>query len=113
MSEKKYATLKQFYPFYLKEHQNKICRILHFTGTTLLILSFIYFWVSVLGGSVQWFFLWVIPFIGYGFAWTGHFFFEKNKPATFQYPLFSLASDFILFWDLITGKEKFEPEETK
>jgi len=45
--------------------------------------------------------------VGYGFAWVGHFFFEKNKPATFQYPGYSLASDFILFWDLLRGKEKF------
>jgi hypothetical protein len=49
----------------------------------------------------------LIPFVGYGFAWVGHFFFEKNKPATFKYPAYSLASDFILFWDLLSGKEKF------
>jgi hypothetical protein len=48
-----------------------------------------------------------IPFVGYGFAWVGHFFFEKNKPATFKYPMYSLASDFLLFYDLLTGKEKF------
>jgi hypothetical protein len=48
-----------------------------------------------------------IPVIGYGFAWVGHFFFEKNKPATFTYPFYSLASDFLLFFDLLRGKEKF------
>jgi hypothetical protein len=51
--------------------------------------------------------LFSIPIVGYGFAWVGHFFFEKNKPATFKYPLFSLVSDFILFFDLLRGKEKF------
>jgi hypothetical protein len=47
--------------------------------------------------------------VGYGFAWVGHFFFEKNKPATFKYPLYSLARDFILFFDLLSGKQKFKP----
>jgi hypothetical protein len=55
----------------------------------------------------QYIWLAAIPVIGYGFAWVGHFFFEKNKPATFTYPFYSLASDFILFFDLLRGKEKF------
>jgi hypothetical protein len=103
--EKKYKTLKEFYPYYLSEHQNFTCRTLHFIGTGLLILSFIKFLFSL-----SWIYLAIIPFIGYGFAWVGHFFFEKNKPATFQYPGFSLASDFIMFWDLLTRKEKFNPD---
>ena len=107
MTEKKYQSLKEFYPFYLTEHLNPVCRALHFTGTFLLIISFILFWFTVARGQVAWVFLWIIPFIGYGFAWVGHFFFEKNKPATFQYPGYSLASDFIMFWDLLRGKEKF------
>ncbi|MCS7074970.1 MAG: DUF962 domain-containing protein, partial [Bacteroidia bacterium] len=45
-------------------------------------------------------------------AWIGHAFFEKNKPATFTYPLYSLASDFIMFFDLLTGKQKFNPSST-
>ena len=56
----------------------------------------------------RWLALAFIPIVGYGFAWVGHFFFEKNRPATFQYPVWSLASDFILFWDLLRGKEKFQ-----
>ena len=51
----------------------------------------------------------LIPIGGYGFAWVGHAFFERNKPATFQYPLYSLAGDFILFWRLLTGQECFRP----
>lgn len=100
--EKRYATLKEFYPYYLKEHQNSTCRILHFTGTGLV---FLIFFAGILTANFFW--LIAIPFVGYGFAWVGHFFYEKNKPATFQYPLFSLASDFKLFFDLLTGKEKF------
>jgi hypothetical protein len=47
-----------------------------------------------------------IPLVGYGFAWIGHFFFEKNKPATFKYPLYSLMGDFVMFWGILTRKEK-------
>ncbi|MEY2705984.1 MAG: hypothetical protein RL407_2046 [Bacteroidota bacterium] len=100
--EKKYTSLKEFYPYYLSEHQHPTSRILHFVGTGLVIL--------VLLGSLVFGFYYAllgIPLIGYGFAWVGHFFFEKNKPATFTYPFYSLASDFILFFDLIRGKQKF------
>ncbi|HSF56324.1 MAG TPA: DUF962 domain-containing protein [Algoriphagus sp.] len=100
--EKRFKTLKDFYPYYLEEHQNPMCRRLHFVGTGLLFLILA---ASLITGNYLW--LISIPFVGYGFAWVGHFFFEKNKPATFQYPLFSLASDFVLFFDLLVGKEKF------
>lgn len=101
--EKKYKSLTTFYPYYLEEHQNPTCRILHFIGTGLLFLILA---ASIFTGNYSW--LIAIPFVGYGFAWVGHFFFEKNKPATFQYPFYSLASDFMLFFDLLTGKEKFK-----
>jgi hypothetical protein len=52
-------------------------------------------------------FMILCPIVGYGFAWIGHFFFEKNKPATFQYPLYSLASDFLLYFDILGGKQSF------
>jgi len=102
----KYKSLKDFYPFYLNEHQDKTCRVLHFIGTGLVLLSFISFWLSF-----NYWFLVAIPFLGYGFAWVGHFFFEQNKPATFQYPGYSLASDFIMFFDLLKGKESFNPRK--
>lgn len=103
MIEKKFKTLKEFYPFYLTEHRNLTSRVLHFIGTGLVVLS-------VFTGILfhEWRFILATPFLGYGFAWVGHFFFEKNKPATFQYPLFSLASDFLLFWDLLTGNQSFK-----
>lgn len=103
MGDKKYKSLQEFYPFYLSEHQNTTSRILHFIGTALVILS-------LFGGILfhDGRFLLAIPFLGYGFAWVGHFFFEKNKPATFQYPGYSLASDFILFWELLNGKQPFK-----
>jgi len=102
MEEKRIATLKEFYPFYLREHLNSTSRVLHFIGTSLVILLIP---IAIYLKDAN--YLILIPFVGYGFAWVGHFFFEKNKPATFKYPAFSLASDFMLFWDLLRGKEKF------
>ncbi|MEQ9263290.1 MAG: DUF962 domain-containing protein [Owenweeksia sp.] len=99
---KEYTSLKEFYPYYLTEHRDYTCRVLHFIGTGLVVLSFLTFWFTF-----NWLYLALIPFLGYGFAWVGHFFFEQNKPATFKYPGYSLASDFILFWHLLIGKEKF------
>lgn len=100
--EKKFNSIREFYPYYLSEHQHPTSRILHFIGTGLVILILVF---SIFVEKYFW--LFCIPPVGYGFAWIGHFFFEKNKPATFKYPFYSLGSDFILFFDLITGKEKF------
>ncbi|MEZ5173727.1 MAG: DUF962 domain-containing protein [Bacteroidia bacterium] len=100
--ERKYHSLSEFYPFYLTEHRNSTSRKLHFAGTALFFILLIYA-VS----TRQFVLLWLLPVLGYGFAWTGHFFFEKNKPATFQYPLYSLISDFRLFFELLFGKQKF------
>ncbi len=102
MEQKRFTSLKEFYPFYLSEHQDTVSRVLHFIGTALVVLSLI---AGVL--FHDWRFLAAIPLLGYGFAWVGHFFFEKNKPATFQYPAYSLASDFMLFWDLLNGRQPF------
>ena len=99
--EKQFKTFADFYPFYLSEHSNLICRRLHFIGTSLLILFLIYILFTA-----KWILLIVIPIIGYGFAWVGHFFFEKNRPATFKYPFFSLAGDFVMFKDILVGKVK-------
>lgn len=98
-TEKKYQTFKAFYPYYLKEHADKTNRTLHFIGTLLLIIFFI---VGIVTG--KWWFFALIPITGYGFAWVGHFFIEKNKPATFTYPFYSLAGDFMMFWDTLTGR---------
>ena len=96
-------TYTEFYQFYLTEHKNKTCRILHFIGTFLVFaLAFLAVYLSE---SVLWFF---VPVLGYGFAWVGHFFFEKNKPATFSYPLWSLLSDFKMFFDILLGKISFD-----
>lgn len=105
-SAERIQSLKEFYPYYLSEHQHPVSRILHFTGTSLIFLWLV---LAIVQRNAWW--LVLIPLVGYGFAWVGHFFFEKNRPATFQYPGYSLASDFILWWHLLTGKEKFVPAE--
>ncbi|MGA9095455.1 MAG: DUF962 domain-containing protein, partial [Pseudomonas alloputida] len=75
------------------------CRRLHFVGTSLVIALLAY---TI--GSGKWLLLLAVPVFGYGFAWVGHFFFEKNRPATFTYPLYSLAGDFVMFRDILLGK---------
>jgi hypothetical protein len=97
-----YGNFTDFYPFYLSEHSNLTCRRLHFAGTSLVILSFVYF----LATMNPWALL-AMPLFGYGFAWVGHFFFEHNKPATFKYPFYSLMGDFVMYKDIATGKIRF------
>lgn len=90
--DKEYKNLDEFYPFYLSQHSNRTCRRLHFIGTILAIFQLIrtiFFALNIAN-----FFLVLV--IGYGFAWVGHFFFEKNRPATFKYPWLSLQGDFRL-----------------
>ncbi len=101
MNEKteSFKTFAEFYPYYLAEHDNLTCRRLHIIGSTLVILLLI-----IVIWSRNWYLLWLLPILGYGFAWVGHFFFEKNKPATFKYPLYSFAGDWVMYWQVITGK---------
>ncbi len=105
---KEYKTLKEFYPYYLTEHQDNTSRTLHFIGTSLFIGIMIY---GIF--TAKWMILLLAPIAGYGFAWVGHFFFEKNKPATFTYPAMSLASDFIMFWHILTGQLSKKMEQAK
>ncbi len=99
-----FRSLREFYPFYLSEHQHPWSRVLHFTGTSLILV-----WLAMAAALRNPWCLMLIPLAGYGFAWVGHFFFERNKPATFRHPLYSLASDFKLWWELLIGKERFRP----
>mmetsp|Transcript_8268 Transcript_8268/g.11383 ORF Transcript_8268/g.11383 Transcript_8268/m.11383 type:complete len:130 (-) Transcript_8268:137-526(-) len=103
-----YKTFEEFYPFYLGEHSDGINRLLHFIGTSLAQLMLIYI---VLTGS--WSKILFVPLIGYGFAWVGHFFFEKNKPATFKYPFFSLQGDLQMWRDIIRGRVPLFPKKNK
>ncbi len=101
MTEHKFQSFAEFYPYYLSEHENSTCRLLHFIGS-LLVLTLIAYSVT----QSKFILLWLIPVIGYGFAWVGHFFFEKNKPATFTYPFYSFMGDWVMFKDILVGKIK-------
>jgi hypothetical protein len=101
-SKKRFTSFAEFYPYYLQEHSNATCRRLHYVGSLLIL--------GVLGyalGTQQWLWLLAIPVLGYGFAWIGHFVFEKNRPATFDYPLYSLMGDWVMLKDAFTGRIKF------
>ncbi|MEO8102790.1 MAG: DUF962 domain-containing protein [Betaproteobacteria bacterium] len=100
--DRKYQTFREFYPYYLAEHTNPVCRTLHFMGSwvALAILA-----TAFLTGNPWW--LAGVPLAGYTFAWIGHFFFEHNRPATFTYPAYSLMGDWVMFYQLLTGKIPF------
>lgn len=103
MAEVEYQTFEEFYPFYLSQHSNATCRRLHVIGSTLAVIQLIRF--LLLSFTLTQFLL--VFVIGYGFAWIGHFVFEKNKPATFKYPLLSFRGDMMLLYEVYTGKMKF------
>ncbi|MDE3740064.1 MULTISPECIES: Mpo1-like protein [Pseudomonas] len=98
----RFQSFAEFYPYYLQEHSNDTCRRLHYVGSLLVL--------SILGYALvtqQWLWLLAIPFAGYGFAWVGHFVFEKNKPATFKYPFYSFMGDWVMLKDALTGRIRF------
>ncbi|KEY19268.1 DUF962 domain-containing protein [Kaistella antarctica] len=96
-------SFSEFYQFYLSEHSKQWTRIFHFVGTFLVFAVIFY---VVKSGKER--FFWYLPIFGYGFAWFSHAAFEKNRPSTFKYPLWSLISDFRMFFELLIGKQKFK-----
>ncbi|PZW43435.1 Mpo1-like protein [Pseudomonas sp. URMO17WK12:I2] len=98
----RFNSFAEFYPYYLEEHRNPTCRRLHYAGSLLVLVVLGY---ALFSG--QWLWLLALPVIGYGFAWIGHFAFERNRPATFQYPLYSLMGDWVMFKDMLTGRLRF------
>ncbi len=100
--EREFHSFSEFYPHYLDEHRHPVCRRLHFAGTALLLV--ILFAAMI---TERWWLLTLLPVVGYGFAWVGHFAFEHNRPATFKHPWYSLAGDFIMFRDMLAGRVRF------
>jgi hypothetical protein len=97
-----FNSFRDFYPFYLGEHQNPVCRRLHFVGSTLVLIV-----LAVMFATRNPYWLFAALFCGYGFAWIGHFFFEHNRPATFKHPLYSFIGDWVMYTQILTGKIKF------
>ena len=97
-----FTSFAQFYPFYLGEHSNRTCRRLHFIGSSLALACL----AAAIGLGQPWLFL-VALLCGYGFAWVGHFGFEKNRPASFKRPLYSFTGDWVMFFQLLTGRIPF------
>ncbi|TFZ03301.1 DUF962 domain-containing protein [Ramlibacter rhizophilus] len=97
-----FDSFSRFYAFYLTQHAHPVSRLLHFVGSTLVLAILVY---AI--AAPQWWALLLMPVVGYAFAWTGHFVFEGNKPASFGHPFYSLASDWVMWWHMLTGKVPF------
>ena len=98
----RFQSFEAFYPYYIREHSIRTCRRIHVVGSGLVLAALA---LAVVTLNPWW--LLAMPVIGYGFAWVGHFFFEKNRPATFRYPLWSLMGDWRMFFETVTGKRRF------
>jgi hypothetical protein len=92
----RFSSFNEFWHFYLGEHQNPWTRRLHFIGLIAALGIIIY---SLYSGRYEW--LLAAPVLGYGLAWVGQFFIEKNRPATFQHPWMSLRGDLRMFWRML------------
>lgn len=99
MAAPEFKSFTAFFPYYLAEHANPTCRTLHYTGTMLGTTLLLYALATQ-----SWLLILLFPVIGYGFAWVGHFRFERNRPATFDYPLWSLMGDYKMLWLALTGR---------
>lgn len=105
MDRREFSSFEEFWPYYVREHRKKSTRVLHFVGTTAAL-------ACVAGGVLtrrKWL-LAVAPVVGYGPAWASHFFLEKNKPATFTHPLWSLRGDLKMWWMMVRREMDAEVE---
>ena len=102
------VNFKEFWPYYVREHSHPASRMLHVVGTcasvTLLMAAVL---------TQKWWLLAGVPIVGYGLAWCGHYIFERNRPATFRYPFFSLRGDFVLLYKVLSLQMPGEIEKAK
>jgi hypothetical protein len=103
--ERRIASFREFWPYYVREHRLAITRALHFIGSTLVLAIA----VAAMVTGRPWLLLFA-PVAGYGFAWVGHFGFEKNKPASFKYPFYSFAGDWVMYGKILSGTMRAEVE---
>ncbi len=97
----RYTTYKDFFPYYLREHRKRETRVLHYFGT---VVSNVLLWTLIF--TQNYYFILLILVAGYGPAWIGHFFIEKNRPATFTYPWWSYIGDHHMLYLLVRGRLK-------
>jgi hypothetical protein len=101
-ADQRFSSFAEFFPFYLSEHGDRTCRRLHFVGSSLALSCLA---MLIVTGNFWWLLAGLVA--GYAFAWVGHFGFEKNRPATFKYPFYSFAGDWVMYWRMLTGKIPF------
>ena len=99
---RRFASFREFYPYYLTEHANRTSRRLHFLGSCCALVLVV---LAIMQRDARW--LLAALVCGYAFAWIGHFFFEKNRPATFRHPFYSFAGDWVMFKHIVTGRLRF------
>jgi hypothetical protein len=97
-----FSSFAEFYPYYLGEHARRATRRLHFLGSSLSLLCLA---MLVFSGNFWWLVAGLVA--GYGFAWVSHLAVEKNRPATFRHPLYSFMGDWVMFWQMLTGRIAF------
>tara|TARA_B100000767_G_C19750479_1_gene530574 strand:+ start:256 stop:561 length:306 start_codon:yes stop_codon:yes gene_type:complete len=98
---KRFSSFKEFYPYYLEEHKLPRTKLFHFIGTLAAIL-----FIAGLAYTQNPFYILGALLSGYGAAWISHFFVEKNKPATFKYPLYSFLGDYRMFFEILMGRHQ-------
>lgn len=97
------ASFAEFWPVYLSEHRCTGCRLLHYAGALAVL--------GLVAGAIVVRSLWLVlavPVVSYGLAWVGHFFVERNRPATWSYPWWSLRAEFRMAWFAATGRLRQE-----
>lgn len=105
MAKPEHQSFEEFWPFYVREHADKTNRTIHFVGTSLAMAS-----VATALLTRRRALLLAAPVLGYGFAWFGHFVIEKNRPASFAHPAWSLRGDMVMWWKMLTGTMDAEVE---
>jgi len=108
MSEARFESFEEFWPFYVSEHQRPLNRALHFVGTTTAVVT-----AAIGVATLNPLLVAVAPVLGYGPAWIGHFFVEKNRPASFKYPLWSLRADFVMWSKIVRRQMAAEVERAR
>jgi hypothetical protein len=102
MEPSHFASFREFYPYYLQQHTHRTSRRLHIAGTLLALAAAV---AAIASG--HWVWLLGVPLAGYLPAWLGHWLFERNSPATFRHPLYSLRGDFTMLLEVLSGRRRW------